>query len=88
MINSFFYILIFETMSKLLCSITDENTLFPLTAVFRDTLFEDFKIKFPKAIELILSFEEINNLNSCKYEDFCDFIKNKVNNLSQQEEFV
>ena len=88
MISSFFYINNFYTMNEVLCAVTSDNETFPINIVFRETLFEEFLNKFPEALKIFLSDEEIKYLNDCKYEDFCDYIRNKVNNLFKQEEFI
>lgn len=68
-------------MNEILCAVTDNNENFPINVVFRETLFKEFLNKFPDALKIFLSDEEINYLNNCKYNDFCNFIRSKLENI-------
>lgn len=72
-------------MNEILCALTNDNENFPISVVFKDSLFEEFIKKFPEALKIFLSDEEINYLGYCKYKDFCNFIRSKLENILENK---
>jgi len=68
-------------MNEILCAIVNDNKNFPISVVFRENLFEEFLKKFPEALKIFLYDEEIEMLKKYKYNEFCCFIKSKLENI-------